>query len=407
MIVTVTLNPSLDRAIEIDELARGDVIRARSGRLDPGGKGVNVSRALLANGVASRAVLPCGGDEGAQLVRLLAEEGVDLVAVPIGGHTRSNITLAEPDGTVTKVNEPGPTLSAVEFDAVTGQALAAAGTAGWVVVCGSLPPGVTPEAFGRLCRRIVAAGVRLAVDTSGPALRAAAEAGAHLVKPNRDELSDVAGHPLPTRSDVVEAADRVRGWGAGAVLASLGAEGAILVTADTVVSGAVVVPAPRSTVGAGDALLAGFLAALIRSEKDGPATGHEATGRASEAGTPGPARREPGSVAAGNAATTNYLVENATNAGTAGPTDEPGTPATTPTTNQPVGSTTTTAVAGTRGGDGGRRAELVAALAEGLAWGAAAVSLPGSRMPRPADLRRDAVVIHPDSDLVRSLAPQG
>ncbi|HEV7708707.1 MAG TPA: 1-phosphofructokinase family hexose kinase, partial [Asanoa sp.] len=242
MIVTVTLNPSLDRAIEIDGLARGDVIRARSGHLDPGGKGVNVSRALLANGVGSRAVLPCGGDEGAQLVRLLAAEGVDLVAVPIGGRTRSNITLAEPDGTVTKVNEPGPTLSAVEFDAVTGQALAAAGSAGWVVVCGSLPPGVTAEAFGRLCRRIVAAGVKLAVDTSGPALRTAAEAGAHLVKPNREELSEVVGHGLTARADVVEAAQRVRAWGAGAVLASLGADGAILVTADTVVSGTAPVP---------------------------------------------------------------------------------------------------------------------------------------------------------------------
>ncbi|SNT62414.1 1-phosphofructokinase [Asanoa hainanensis] len=347
MIVTVTLNPSLDRAVEIDSLARGDVIRARSGRLDPGGKGVNVSRALLANGVPSRAVLPCGGDEGAQLVRLLAEEGVDLVAVPIGGHTRSNITLAEPDGTVTKVNEPGPSLSAVEFDAVTGQALAAAGTAGWVVVCGSLPPGVSPEAFGRLCRRIVAAGVRLAVDTSGPALRAAAEAGAHLVKPNREELSEVVGHPLADRSDVVSAADLVRGWGAGAVLASLGAEGAILVTADTVVSGAAVVPSPRSTVGAGDALLAGFLAALSRTE----------------------------------AATTDDA--NAASAvGNGGAPDGDGR----------VGAS---------------RPDLVAALAEGLAWGAAAVSLPGSRMPRPADLRRDAVVIHPDSDLVRGLAPRG
>jgi 1-phosphofructokinase len=391
MIVTVTLNPSLDRAIEIDHLARGDVIRARSGRLDPGGKGVNVSRALLANGVASRAVLPCGGDEGAQLVRLLATEGVDLVAVPIGGHTRSNITLAEPDGTVTKVNEPGPTLSAVEFDAVTGQALAAAGSAGWVVVCGSLPPGVTPPAFGRLCRRIVAAGVKLAVDTSGPALRAAAEAGAHLVKPNREELSDVVARQLRDRSDVVEAADRVRAWGAGAVLASLGADGAILVTADTVISGAATVPAPRSSVGAGDALLAGFLAALTTSTStiDGFAA--------------------PDRPVAGNGALTTG---NPATVGSA-PTDRPSgnaDPARVAGTGDDAGA----AVAGPdRGAEARsgrsrrRRPDLVAALAEGLAWGAAAVSLPGSRMPRPDDLRRDAVVIHPDSDLVRTLAPQG
>ncbi len=209
-----------------------------------------------------------------------------------------------------------------------------------MVVCGSLPPGVTPSAFGRLCRRIVAAGVRLAVDTSGPALRAAAEAGAHLVKPNREELSDVVGHPLPTRTDVVEAADRVRAWGAGAVLASLGAEGAILVTADTVVSGAAVVPAPRSSVGAGDALLAGFLAALTRSDVDGPATGHAPIGLASDAGTIGPARDRVRS----DSAKTNYLVGTKTDAaGTTGPTDEAGTSATTgnaATTNHLVGTTT-------------------------------------------------------------------
>lgn len=153
MIVTVTLNPSLDRAMEIDALVRGEVIRAASAHLDPGGKGVNVSRALLANGVASRAVVPCGGEEGAQLVSLLEAEGVDLVAVPIASRTRSNITLAEPDGTVTKINESGPVLAPDEFAAVTEAVLAAARTARWVVACGSVPPGLSVRAFGELCAR--------------------------------------------------------------------------------------------------------------------------------------------------------------------------------------------------------------------------------------------------------------
>lgn len=314
MIVTVTLNPSLDRAMEIDALVRGEVIRAASAHIDPGGKGVNVSRALLANGVASRAVLPCGGEEGAQLVDLLRAEGVDLVAVPIAGRTRSNITLAEPDGTVTKINESGPVLAAAEFAAVTEAVLAAADTAHWVVACGSVPPGLSVRAFGELCARLVAAGVRLAVDTSGPALRAAADAGAALVKPNREELAEAVGTPLRSLGDVVEAAERLRGWGAGAVLASLGADGAVLVDRDGVVTGESPVEQPRSTVGAGDALLAGFLA--------GGARGSEA-------------------------------------------------------------------------------------LAEGLAWGAAAVSLPGSRMPGPDDLNRHTVRLHPRPDLVRRLLAQG
>jgi 1-phosphofructokinase len=314
MIITVTLNPSLDRAMEIETLARGDVIRATATRFDPGGKGVNVSRALLANGVPTRAVLPVGGPDGAQLVTLLRADGVELVEVPIAGRTRSNITLAEPDGTVTKVNEPGPTLSADEFEEVTRAALTVAESADWVVVSGSLPPGLPVDAFGRLCERLARSGARLAVDTTGPALRSAAHAGAHLVKPNRHELADVVGAPLHSLGDVIDAAEVVRGWGVTAVLASLGADGAVLVEDGGAHAGESPVAVPRSSVGAGDALLAGFLAA-----------------------------------------------------GAAGP----------------------------------------GALAEGLAWGAAAVSLPGSRMPGPADLRRSEVSVHPRPDLVRPLVSPG
>ncbi|MEV5210387.1 1-phosphofructokinase [Micromonospora sp. NPDC053740] len=302
MIVTVTLNPSLDRAVEVDSLIRGEVIRAATAHLDPGGKGVNVSRALLANGVPSVAVVPSGGDEGNQLIRLLEAEGVEVLAVSISGRTRSNITLAEPDGTVTKINEPGPTMGRAEFDEVADSVLARASGADWVVLCGSVPPGLPADAYAQLCRKLRAADVRVAVDTSGPALREAALAGATVLKPNRDELADVVGAPLKDLADVVDAAQCLRAWGAGTVVASLGADGAVLVDAEGVRTGTCPVARPRSTVGAGDALLAGFLAA---------------------------------------------------------------------------------------------GAQGATALAEGLAWGAAAVSLPGSRMPGPADLFRHDVTIHP------------
>ncbi|AEV87255.1 phosphofructokinase [Actinoplanes sp. SE50] len=310
MILTVTLNPSVDRALEVDALLRGEVLRAVDSHIDPGGKGVNVSRALLANGVRSTAVVPTGGAEGEQLVDLLRGEGVDLVAVPIVGRTRSNITLAEPDGTVTKVNEAGPTLSAAEFGQVSDAVLTAARSAGWVVICGSLPPGPSVADFQALCERLVAAGVRLAVDSSGPGLRAGVTAGAALVKPNREELAEAAGTELATFGDVLEACERLRKAGAGAVLASLGADGAVLVEESGVLAGRSPAGVPRSTVGAGDALLAGFLAA------------------------------------------------------------------------------------GARGAD---------ALIEGLAWGAAAVSLPGSRMPGPRDLDRSTIHIDHDPDPARPL----
>ena len=131
MIVTLTPNPSLDRTIEIPELHRGEVHRATGGRVDPGGKGVNVSRALAANDVATVTVLPSGGPEGAQLAALLAPFGVQTVQVPISGTVRSNITVAEPDGTTTKLNEAGPELTPDEAAAVERTVVELAGRASW------------------------------------------------------------------------------------------------------------------------------------------------------------------------------------------------------------------------------------------------------------------------------------
>ncbi|HEY0216763.1 MAG TPA: 1-phosphofructokinase [Cellulomonas sp.] len=316
MIVTVTLNPSLDRTVELDRLVRGQVLRAGSTHLDPGGKGVNVTRALLANGVPSRAVLPVAGADGQQLVDLLEAEGVATELVRVAGRTRSNIAIAEADGTVTKVNEPGTALTAGELDEVLGHALHLGTSGDWVVLCGSLPPGVPADTYARMVRRLRAAGLRVAVDSSGPPLAHAIDAGPDLAKPNASELAEVAGHALTCRQDVVDAAREVQRRGVGRVLVSLGADGALLVDGPRVVSGRSPVTDPRSTVGAGDALLAGFLAATLAGADD------------------------------------------------------------------------------------------AAALGAGLAWGSAAVRLPGSRMPGPADVAEARVELDEDpSDPSRLSAP--
>ena len=118
MIVTLTPNPSIDRAVFIDALRRGEVHRATSSRIDPGGKGVNVSRALAAQGADTVAVLPSGGPEGHLLDDLLNTAGVAHASVPVSGAVRMNISVLEPDGTTTKLNEPGPTLSEAEVAAL-------------------------------------------------------------------------------------------------------------------------------------------------------------------------------------------------------------------------------------------------------------------------------------------------
>lgn len=262
MIVTVTPNPSLDRTYEVPALERGAVLRAGTERTDPGGKGVNVSRAVAAAGRRTVAVLPLGGAPGALVARLLAEQGIEVASVPVTGVTRSNVALAEPDGTLTKINAPGPELSAAEAQALLAEVLSLASASnGWVACCGSLPRGVRPDWYAVVVARARAAGARVAVDTSGPALLAALRSRPDVVKPNAHELAGAVGRTLRTVGDVVAAARELRARGAGAVLASLGADGQVLVAADGVRYGHAAVGAVRSDVGAGDASLAGFLAA--------------------------------------------------------------------------------------------------------------------------------------------------
>ncbi|MER8046169.1 1-phosphofructokinase [Streptomyces sp. NPDC094032] len=314
MILTVTPNPSLDRTYEVPDLERGAVLRASAERVDPGGKGVNVSRAVAAAGRRTVAVVPLGGAPGALVAQLLAGQGIEVAPVPVAGLTRSNIAIAEPDGTLTKVNAPGPELTPEESETVLATVSAHAPAADWIACCGSLPRGLAPEWYAELVTRVHGAGARIALDTSGPSLLAALAARPDVVKPNAEELAEAVGRPLATVGDAVKAAEELRERGAGAVLASLGADGQLLVTADGVHYGRASVPVVRSNVGAGDASLAGFLAA---------------------------------------------------------------------------------------GGDGPR------ALAAAVAHGAAAVQLPGSKMPTPADLDPAAVTVTAEVPLDLVLTEQG
>ncbi|MGW1044243.1 1-phosphofructokinase [Streptomyces sp. NPDC002547] len=263
MILTVTPNPSLDRTYEVPSLGRGEVIRATGERMDPGGKGVNVSRAVAAAGRRTVAVLPLGGAPGALVADLLHAQGIEVAPVPIAGATRSNISVAEPDGTLTKINAPGPELSAAEAELLleTVREQYHAAETGWVTCCGSLPRGLAPFWYADLVARAHAAGARIALDTSGPALREALRERPDVVKPNAEELAETVGRPLATVGDAVKAAEELRELGAGAVLASLGADGQLLVSADGVWFGSARVDVVRSNVGAGDASLAGFLIA--------------------------------------------------------------------------------------------------------------------------------------------------
>ncbi|MGO4647536.1 1-phosphofructokinase family hexose kinase [Nocardia sp. 2YAB30] len=267
MILTLTANPSIDRTVTLTRpLHRGAVHRAAAVSSHPGGKGVNVSRVVAAAGYATVAVLP--GNEGDPLLRELTDAGIAYRAVATSGSARTNLTVAEVDGTTTKINEPGTALTTACTESLAESLDSLASAASWVVLSGSLPPGVPADWYVELLRRL--RGIPVAVDASDGPLRALAagfgSAAPSLLKPNTDELAQITGGNPADLEDPIAAAragatlvDR----GVGAVLATLGKAGAVLVTAEGAWYAAAPPVTPRSAVGAGDSSLAGYLLADI------------------------------------------------------------------------------------------------------------------------------------------------
>lgn len=261
MIVTLTPNPSVDRAFELATLEVGEVNRALRTQVDAGGKGINVSRVLTQNGVESLAVFPVGGPDGRLLVSELEAVGVRTHPVPVSGTIRSNITLADASGDTTKINAPGPRLTADEQDALLAAVAEHIGPGTrYVVAAGSLPDGVPASFVVRVAELAARHGVAFALDTSGaPLVEAVRAGGLAVVKPNDIELAELVGRGLHTVGEIRDAAREIVAGGTEAVLVSLGAHGALLVTATGCwwAGGDPIVPV--STVGAGDSTLSGYL----------------------------------------------------------------------------------------------------------------------------------------------------
>ena len=274
MILTLTPNPSLDRTIELAApLQRGEVQRAASASQHPGGKGVNIVRALSASGIETLALLP--GDAGDAVVRALALEDIPHLAMPIGAPLRSNVAITEPDGTTTKLNEPGPALTPAQLAGLLALTVEKSDGASWLVLAGSLPPGAPDDFYATAIEAVRAAhgpkAPRIAVDSSGAPLRACLRAAPELLKPNGEELAELTG--LSTGPELesepgaaAAAADTLVRNGVGAVLATLGSQGAVLVSAGGSWHGRGPAIKAKSTVGAGDCALSGYLLATLRGE---------------------------------------------------------------------------------------------------------------------------------------------
>ncbi len=269
-IVTLTAAGAIDATYRVGALRRGAFVRADSYTREVSGKGVNVSAALAAGGADTAAVVVLGADDVRFARCGLTAPLLRIVEVP--GATRVNTSIIDADGATTKVNAPTPPLSPEAWEATVAalrEELSARGDA-WLVISGSLPELAGTGALVDLgIVRLLAreSGARVAVDTSGAALDAllADPAGIDLLTPNADELAAAVGRALATLGDVVTAAREVVARGVRTVLASLGADGLVAVTADRAVFARADAPYVANTAGAGDAALAGFLLGLTRA----------------------------------------------------------------------------------------------------------------------------------------------
>lgn len=263
-VLTVTLNPALDQTIILDDLRIGEVNRARQSMVHAGGKGVNVASCLADwdhEGVAATGVL--GADNQAVFTTLFGAKSIIDGFVRGAGETRMNIKLSH-NGETTDINLPGLALSAAEIAAVADKIDRFAVPGGLVLLAGSLPAGIAPETYPLLAKRAVGRGARVLVDSSGAPLSAALS-GPDLpfaIKPNREEMEGFVGHKLPDDTALIAAARGLNARGVALVVVSLGAQGALFISAEAVLRARLPPMRVTSTVGAGDAMMAGIIAGL-------------------------------------------------------------------------------------------------------------------------------------------------
>jgi 6-phosphofructokinase 2 len=264
-IVTLTMNPALDVSSTVDRVVSEHKLRCGPSRFDPGGGGVNVSRAIRNLGGNSIAVYPLGGPTGQAYRGFLEEAGLIGRVITIAGNTRESFTVDETTtGEQYRFVLQGPTFREPEWRAGLSVVADHLPVGGFLVASGSLPPGVPADFYAMLARIAHEHDIRVVVDASGPALAAALDEGVFLIKPSRDELAELVDAPGELdRPEQVEAARSIVVDGRAEVVAlTLGAGGAVLVTADDELH----LPTPKvevaSAVGAGDAFLAGLVLRL-------------------------------------------------------------------------------------------------------------------------------------------------
>lgn len=257
MIITVTMNPAIDKTVEIERLLAGGLNRIQKVEYDAGGKGINVSKTIQELGGESIATGFLGGNAGKTIESVLDEKGIQHDFVWVDGETRTNTKVYEESGAVTELNEPGPMITQEQVDRLIEKLEGYAGEGTLVILAGSIPSGVDKQIYADMIRLVHKKGAKVLLDADGELFRNALPAGPDIIKPNRVELEEYAGYDYrASKEELLALAKEMMAQGIETVAVSMGKGGALFVRSGYEVSCPALTVKAHSTVGAGDAMVA-------------------------------------------------------------------------------------------------------------------------------------------------------
>ena len=259
MILTLTINPAIDRTVTVDRLVFEDRAYILNRAETAGGRGINASQVIHAFGGKTVALLTRGGAAGERILKSLEGMGFPFEAVLVAAQSRVNLAISDKQGLTVKLNEIGASLEPQEVQAVRDLVEARLERSRWLMICGSLQPGVRPHFYCELIELARSRGVKVLLDTDGEALQHALEAKPEVISPNLPEAERLLGRALITRSQFLEAVERIHAMGPQAVILSLGGRGAIGSSPEGIFEALPPRVDALSPIGAGDALAAAFV----------------------------------------------------------------------------------------------------------------------------------------------------
>ncbi len=258
MIVTLTINPAVDRTVSVDKLVFEDRAYILDRTEAAGGRGINASHVIHAFGGKTLALLTSGGAAGGRIQKMLEGQGFAFEVVRVKEESRSNVTISDKQGLTIKLNEIGKPIEKRELKEVHDLVEARLAKAQWLMICGSVPPGVPPQFYSEIIHLAQRRGVKTLVDTDGEALLHSLDAKPTVITPNQHEAERLLGRALITRGQFLEALDRIQKMGPESVLLSLGSRGAVASNTE----GTFEILPPHidalCPIGAGDAMAAAF-----------------------------------------------------------------------------------------------------------------------------------------------------